>query len=72
MTVLALATVLLAAGPVLVALDQRHGSAGTAIAGFTLGAVPTLVFTRHLPELYDEVGLAIPLLMLGGYRPSRG
>ena len=54
-------------GPGLVALGQRHQPLSAAIAGFTPGAVPTLVVTRLLPHLYEEAGLSVPLLMVGGY-----
>ncbi len=54
-------------GPGLVALGQRHRPLSAAIAGFTRGAVPILVVTRLLPHLYAEAGLAVPLLMVGGY-----
>jgi hypothetical protein len=57
----------LAFGPVLVAIGGRSRVAVAALDGLTLAVVPALVLTQLAPHLYDEIGVAAPLLMLGGY-----
>jgi hypothetical protein len=57
----------LAVGPGLIALGRGDGWARTAIGGFTFGVIPPLVVTYLLPHLYEEGGVAVPLLAIGGY-----
>jgi uncharacterized protein len=63
----ALSVLGLALGPLLVAFGQRRTAAGGAMAWLTLGAVLVLVVTRFLPDLWVELGLATPVLIVAGY-----
>ncbi|WP_437632081.1 permease [Sorangium sp. So ce854] len=57
----------LAAGPLLVALGQRRALATCALDGLTLGLVPALVLSRHLPHAVEEIGAQAILWAALGY-----
>ncbi|WP_434043103.1 MULTISPECIES: permease [Sorangium] len=46
----------LAAGPLLVALGRSRTLPTSALDGLTLGLVPALVLSRHLPHAVEEIG----------------
>ena len=54
--VVALSIAGLAAGPLLVALGRRRALPTSALDGLTLGLVPALVLSRHLPHAVEEIG----------------
>ncbi|WP_437711117.1 permease [Sorangium sp. So ce448] len=57
----------LAAGPLLVALGRRQALPTSALDGLTLGLVPALVLTRHLPHVVEEIGAQALLWAALGY-----
>ncbi|MGK3999865.1 permease [Sorangium sp. So ce1024] len=57
----------LAAGPLLVALGQRRALPTSALDGLTLGLVPALVLSRHLPHAVEEIGAQAILWAALGY-----
>lgn len=57
----------LAAGPLLVALGRRQALPTSALDGLTLGLVPALVLTRHLPHVVEEIGAQAVLWAALGY-----
>ncbi|WP_437503330.1 permease [Sorangium sp. So ce1099] len=64
--VVALSIAGLAAGPLLVALGRRRALPTSALDGLTLGLVPALVLSRHLPHAVEEIGaLAVFWAALG-------
>ncbi|WP_437732219.1 permease [Sorangium sp. So ce1335] len=65
--VVALSLAGLAAGPLLVALGQRRALPMSALDGLTLGLVPALVLSRHLPHVVEEIGAQALLWAALGY-----
>ncbi|XYH96014.1 permease [Sorangium sp. So ce1128] len=65
--VVALSIAGLAAGPLLVALGQRRALPTSALDGLTLGLVPALVLSRHLPHAVEEIGAQAVLWAALGY-----
>ncbi|WP_437936098.1 permease [Sorangium sp. So ce341] len=65
--VVVLSIVGLATGPLLVALGRRRALPTSALDGLTLGLVPTLVLTRHLPHAVEEIGPQAVLWTALGY-----
>ncbi|WP_438005517.1 permease [Sorangium sp. So ce321] len=57
----------LAAGPLLVALGRRRALPTSALDGLTLGLVPALVLSRHLPHAVEEIGAQAVLWAALGY-----
>ncbi|AUX47048.1 hypothetical protein SOCE26_085600 [Sorangium cellulosum] len=57
----------LAAGPLLVALGRRRVLPTSALDGLTLGLVPALVLSRHLPHVVEEIGAQAVLWLALGY-----
>ncbi|WP_437974577.1 permease [Sorangium sp. So ce295] len=57
----------LAAGPLLVALGRRQALPTSALDGLTLGLVPALILTRHLPHVVEEIGAQALLWAALGY-----
>ncbi|WP_437741543.1 permease [Sorangium sp. So ce1504] len=57
----------LAVGPLLVALGRRQALPTSALDGLTLGLVPALVLTRHLPHVVEEIGAQALLWAALGY-----
>ncbi|XXT17652.1 permease [Sorangium sp. So ce429] len=65
--VVALSIAGLAAGPLLVALGRRRALPTSALDGLTLGLVPALVLSRHLPHAVEEIGAQAVLWAALGY-----
>ncbi|WP_433929540.1 permease [Sorangium cellulosum] len=65
--VVALSLAGLAAGPLLVALGRRRTLPTSALDGLTLGLVPALVLSRHLPHAVEEIGAQAVLWAALGY-----
>jgi uncharacterized protein len=57
----------LAIGPGLIALGQGDRWTRATIEGFAFGVIPPLMVTYSLPHLYEDGGLAVPLLAVSGY-----
>ncbi|MGK4002025.1 permease [Sorangium sp. So ce1036] len=65
--VVALSIAGLAVGPFLVALGRRGALPASALDGLTLGLVPALVLSRHLPHAVEEIGAQAVLWAALGY-----
>jgi hypothetical protein len=57
----------LVAGPLLVAYGRRAALLRDLVGGLTLGMFPVLVAIRVLPDLFGEIGLLAPLLVMAGF-----